>query len=490
MPAEQIVIFILGLVVLLVVLFGLSYKKAKPNEAFIITGPKKQKVVKGKAAMVIPFFYRMDRVNLALMQIDIKTESVPTKKYIDVIIDGVSNVAVNSSDEDIIRAGKLFADEGLEGVKKIIKEVVEGNMREIVGKMELEELIQDRDKFADEVNKSVALDMGNMGLEIINFTVQNINDSKDLIRDLGADNVEQIKKGARIAKAEAEKEVQIAQASADEAANKARIDADLLIAEQNTSLKIREAKLLRDAETERATAEAAYAIREAEENLKIREAEENANIAAETKRVELAERKVQVQVQTLDAEIKRKAEADKYALQQKADADLYLRTKEAEAKLAEEQREAEAIKIKAEAKLAEEQRAAEAIMYKAKADLEADLAKAKGIEAIGLAEAEAIQKKAEAMAKMEEAAKLGLLLDSKVLPEMIEAASKPLTQVDSITMFGEGNGAKLTEDIMMTTKKALEGIKGGTGIDLVSFLSGALAPKAIEEVVESTKPKK
>lgn len=462
--------YIIGaaVVVFLLVLFGLSYKKAKPNEAFIITGPRKQKVVKGKAAFVVPFIYRMDRVNLALMQIDIKTDSVPTKKYIDVIIDGVSNVAVNSEETDIIRAGKLFADEGLDGVKKIIKEVVEGNMREIVGKMELEELIQDRDKFADEVNKSVALDMGNMGLQIINFTVQNINDSKDLIRDLGADNVEQIKKGARIAKAEAEKEVQIAQAAADEAANKARVEADLLIAEQNTSLKIREAKLLRDAETERATAEAAYSIREAQENLKIREAEENANIAAEAKKVELAERKVQVEVQTLDAQIKKKAEAEKFALQQKADAELYTRTKDAEAKLAEEQREAEAI------------------MIKAKADLEADLAKAKGIEAIGIAEAEAILKKAEAMAKMEEAAKLGLLLDSKVLPEIVAAAAKPLTQVDSITMFGEGNSAKMTEDIMVTATKALEGIKGGTGIDLMSFLGGALAPKVVEGIIEDS----
>lgn len=449
------ILFVLGIIV---VLFVMGYIKARPNQAYIITSPKKEsKVVTGKARWRMPFITRVDVVPLDIIQVDIKTQTaVPTNEFIDIFVDGVANIKVKHNEADIKRAGEIFLAMGREQVKKIAEEILEGNMREIIGQMKLTELVQNRDKFADEVRTTAMQDMEKMGLEIINITIQNFTDNNGVIQDLGVDNIEQIRKDASIAKAEAQRDVEVKTSEAKEVANAARIKAELLIAEQNTELELKKAALKRKAETEKATADAAYEIRKEEEQLKINVAAQNAKIASKEKEVDLKEREVRVEERSLEAIIKKKAEAEKYAAEQKADAELYTRTKDAQAELAEEQNRAEAIKVVAQA------------------ERDAALARAQGIEAIGLAEATAIEKKALAMKKMEEAAILGLVLDSNVLPNIVEAAAKPLAQTDKIIMYGEGNAAKLSKDIMKTGTNILEGVKETMGIDLAGLLSGAL----------------
>lgn len=487
------VLSIVGIVVLiLIATILLSYVKVKPNEAFIITGPRKSsRVITGKATFRIPFFERIDVISLDIIQVDIKTTSaVPTNEFIDIFVDGVANIKVRSIEEDIKRAGEIFLSVGQDHVKKIAEEILEGNMREIIGQMKLTELVQNRDKFADEVRTTAMQDMEKMGLEIINITIQNFTDSNGVIQDLGVDNIEQIRKDASIAKAEANRDVEVKTSEAKEVANQARIIAELRIAEQNTDLELKKASLKRKSETEKATADAAYAIRKAEEQQKINIAEQNAAIARKEKEIELKEREVEVEERHLEAVVKKSAEADKYAAQLKAEAELYTRTKDAEAELAEETNQAEAIKVQAEAELVKQSREAEAIKLIAEAEKEASLARALGIEAVGLAEAKAIEEKALAMKKMEEAAVLGLVLDSGVLPAIVEAAAAPLAKTDKIVMYGEGNAAKLSKDIMKTGTNILEGVKESLGIDLGGLLSGAMggvvaskvAPKKDEEV--------
>lgn len=463
-----VVVIILG-----VILLFSSYVKVKPNQAYIITGPKKSaRVITGKATFRIPFFERIDIIPLDVIQVDIKTTSaVPTNEFIDIFVDGVANIKVHSTMEDIKRAGEIFLSVGPDQVKKIAEEVLEGNMREIIGQMKLTELVQNRDKFADEVRTTAMQDMEKMGLEIINITIQNFTDSNGVIQDLGVDNIEQIRKGASIAKAEANRDVEVKTSEAKEVANQARIMAELKIAEQNTELELKKAALKQRAETEKATADAAYAIRQAEEQQKINIATQNAEIARKEKEIELKAKEVEVEERHLEAVVKKSAEADKYKLMQKADADLYTRTKDAEAVLAEETRKAEAIKLKAEAEKV------------------AALDRAKGIEAVGLAEAMAIEKKAEAMKKMEQAAVLGLILDSNVLPQIVQAAAAPLAQTDKIVMYGEGNAAKLSQDIMKTSSNILEGVKESLGIDLSSILSGALGGAVANKVIDKKEDK-
>ncbi len=441
--------------VLLIFLFIASYVKIRPDKAVIITGPKGSRIVTGKATIRIPFIQRIDYLPLDLIQVDIRTSSaVPTNEFINIFVDGVANIKIQSDEGSIRLAGEIFLTRSLEDVKQIAKEVLEGNMREIIGQMKLRELVQNRDKFAEQVKLSALADMKKMGLDIVNITIQNFTDKNGVIDDLGVDNIAQIRKDASIARANSEKEVEIAISKAKELANDARIKAELEIELQNNSLALRQADLKQKADIAKATADASYEIQYANEAKTINISKQNAEIARRDKEIELRSKEVEVEEKTLEARIKKAAEAERYAREQKADAELYVRTKEAEARLQEEEKAAKALKLQAEAeKYAQEQRAI-------------------GIQAVGLAEAEAIEKKAEAMKRMEAAAVLELVLKSEVLPNIVKAAAEPLTQVDKIVMYGDGNNTKLMGDIVNSSTKVLESIKEATGLDLASLLAG------------------
>ncbi|PKK87316.1 MAG: flotillin family protein [Tenericutes bacterium HGW-Tenericutes-8] len=463
----QVIAAIVIILVLLGVLFVSSYVKVRPDKAVIITGPKGSRVVTGKATIRIPFFQRIDLLPLDLIQVDIRTSSaVPTNEFINIFVDGVANIKIQSDEASIRLAGEIFLTRTLEDVKQIAKEVLEGNMREIIGQMKLRELVQNRDKFAEQVKLSALADMKKMGLDIINITIQNFADKNGVIDDLGVDNIAQIRKDASIARANSEKEVEIATSKAKELANDARIKAELEIELQNNSLALRQAELKQKADIAKATADASYEIQYANEAKTINISKQNAEIARRDKEIELRGKEVEVEEKTLEARIKKSAEAERYAQEQRADADLYVRTKEAEARLAEEERRAQAVKIAAEAdRYSSEQRAI-------------------GIQVVGIAEAEAIEKKALAMKKMESAAVLELVLNSNVLPNIVKAASEPLSKVDKITMYGEGNSTKLVGDIVNTSTKVLESVKEATGIDLTSLLAGFATGKATQNKEE------
>jgi flotillin len=446
---------IIVLLILFILLFVMSYVKIRPDKAVIITGPRGSRIVTGKATIRIPFIQRIDYLPLDLIQVDIRTSSaVPTNEFINIFVDGVANIKIQSDEASIRLAGEIFLTRSLEDVKQIAKEVLEGNMREIIGQMKLRELVQNRDKFAEQVKLSALADMKKMGLDIVNITIQNFADKNGVIDDLGVDNIAQIRKDASIARANSEKEVEIATSKAKELANDARIKAELEIELQNNSLALRQAELKQKADIAKATADASYEIQYANEAKTINISKQNAEIARRDKEIELRSKEVEVEEKTLEARIKKTAEAERYAREQKADAELYVRTKEAEAKLQEEEKAAKALKLQAEAeKYAQEQRAI-------------------GIQAVGLAEAEAIEKKAEAMKRMESAAVLELVLKSEVLPNIVRAAAEPLTQVDKIVMYGDGNNTKLMGDIVNSSTKVLESIKEATGLDLASLLAG------------------
>ena len=429
-PWGVVTIIVVAVVLLVLLLVGVSYVKAPPNTAFIITGPFKQRTLIGRAGFRIPGLERVDKIPLSLIQVDIKTASaVPTKEFINIFVDGVANIKIDSSPEALAKASQIFLQQNLDGIKAIAKEVLEGNMREIIGQMRLEELVHNRDLFAEKVKENAMQDMAKMGLQIINLTIQNFVDNNKVIENLGVDNIAQISKNASIARAQAERDVQIAQSEANEAANKARVESERLIVEQNTILSLRSAELKTQSDTAKATADAAYSIEEQKRLEQINIAKDNPDIAKREREVELGQKEVELQERQLEAQIKKTAEAERYAAEQRALADLYKRQKAAEARKFELVQEAEALRAKAEAdKFAAEQEAA-------------------GILAKGRAEAEAIEKKAEAMKLMGEASVLELILNSNVLPDIVKAYSEPLAaaygRIENITLYGEGNTANL-----------------------------------------------
>lgn len=463
---------IIATVVLLILLliFLTGYVKASPDTAIIISGLRKNpKVLIGKAGIKIPFLERKDELNLQLIPIDVKTSNaVPTADYININVDATVNVKISDNEERLKLAAQNFLNKKAEYIGHVAREVLEGNVREIVGKMALEEMVSDRQKFAMLVKENAEPDLAAMGLDIISFNVQNFVDGNGVIENLGVDNIVKIQKNAAISRAESEKEIAKAQANAKREANEAEVNAEAEIAKKQNELAIQKAELKREADSKRAEADAAYKIQEEEQRKTVEITTANANIAKQEKEILLKQREAEVMEQALDAQVKKKAEADKFAKQQQADAQLYERQREAEAKKFETEKEAEAMRAQAEAKKFTMEQEAEGIRTKGLAEAEAIRAKA-------VAEAEGIEKKAEAMTKMGEAAVLEMYF--KALPEVVKNAAEPLANVDKITMYGDGNSAKLMKDVMGTVVQITDGLKESTGVDLQAVLSGFLAGK-------------
>lgn len=459
---------IIAILILIIVVTG--YVKASPDTAYIISGLRKQpKVLIGKAGIKIPFLEKKDELNLQLIPIDVKTSNaVPTADYININVDAAVNIKISDDPERLKLAAQNFLNKPVEYIAQVSREVLEGNMREIVGLMNLEEMVSDRQKFASLVKENAEPDLAAMGLDIVSFNVQNFIDGNGVIENLGVDNIVKIQKNAAISRAVSERDIAQAQSKAKQEANDAKIDAETKIAERNNELAIKQAELKKIADAKQAEADAAYTIQQEQSRKSIELATADANIMKQEKEIEIKRKEVEVKEQSLDAEIRKQAEAEKFATQQKAEADLYRRQKEAEAQLFERQREAEAQQAEADAVKYQMEQEAAGITARGEAE-------ARAIEAKGLAEAEALNKKAEAMKKYGEAAVMEMYFE--MLPKAVEAAAKPLEKVDKITMFGEGNAQKLISDIVNTATQVNEGMNESMGVDLKSILSGFLGAK-------------
>ena len=475
------VTLVIGLIAacLVIILLTMGYVKAPPDMAYIISGVKrKSKVVIGKASIRIPFFERLDKVTLRLIPIDVKTSNaVPTADYININVDATVNVKISNDPEKLRLAAENFLNKPTEYIASVAREVLEGNVREIVGKMRLEEMVSDRQKFANLVKENAEPDLAAMGLDIISFNVQNFVDGNEVIENLGIDNIVKIKKSAAIARAESERDIKVAQAAADKESNDAAVAAQTEIAKKQNELAIKKSELQMEADTKKAMADAAYEIQREEQRKTIEITTANANIARQEREIELKQKEVAVKEQALEAEVKKQAEAEKYAAQQRSDAALYQRQKEAEAKQFE-------IQHAAEAKQYEAQRDAEARKAQAEADRFAKEQEAAGIRAVGeaeataiqakgIAEAEAMEKKAEAYAKYNKAAVAEMMI--KVLPDIAGKVAEPLGQIDKITIIGGSEGGNGVEQVAgnvpIVMAKVFESMKEATGIDLSNIIN-------------------
>ena len=502
LPTILIVIAIIAFLAII----GSGYVKSPPDVAFIISGfHKEPRVLIGRSGIKIPFLERLDKLLLRQMSIDIKTNGyIPTKDFIGVNIDAVAKVRVLTQNdlldkskgitkEMVDAAMKNFLNMNKEQIEQSLQDSLQGNMREIIGTQELKQLCNDRKAFGDEVQAKAQKDMNALGIWIESCNIQKLEDEKNLITALGQDNMAQISKNAAIAKSNAEREVAIAEAQNSKAANDAKVAAAEQIAVRNNEFEIKQADLKKSADTRKAQADAAKAI-EDEKQRQIKDvAATEADIARQEKQIELKEREVAIKERALEAEVKKTAEAEKYAAQQRADAKLYEtqkkseaelfeRTKQAEAALAEAQRDSEAKKALADA--VKTQGEADAAATKAKGEAEAAAIKAK-LEA----EAEGLQKKAEAMKNYQDAAVINMKLEAlklyfEQLPAIAEAVGKGYTNVDKIMMFS-GDTSKLAGDIMTNVTQVSEGLSESLGIDVKSLLAGVLGTKAVESFKET-----
>lgn len=460
-------ILIAVLVIAVLAIFASGYVKAPTDKAFIISGLKrKPRILIGCAGIKIPYLERKDELLLKQISIDIKTNGfVPTQDFIGVDIDAVAKVRIRTDEEGIKLAMKNFLNMNEGNICMALTDSLQGNMREIIGTQNLRDLCTDRKKFGDEVQAKAQIDMNNLGIEIISCNIQKIEDERGLIPALGQDNMSKIQKDASIAKAQADRDVAIAESEAKQAANDARVAAETAIAQKNTDLFIKQAELKKQADIKKAEADAAYKIQEQEQNKEIQIRTVNAQIAKAERDAELNRQQVEVEQQKLEAEINKRADADRYAIEQAAAANLTKRQKEAEAKRYEQEQEAVAKKAQAEAERYAMEQSAAGIKAKGEAE-------AAAIQAKGLAEAEAMEKKADAMKKYGQAAMMEMIVEK--LPEMAQAIAQPLSTIDKVTIIDSGNGnggvASMGGYVPSVLAKTIESVKEATGLDLTEVM--------------------
>ena len=451
-------------VVLLFIFIFTSYVKAPPSYAFIISGLSREpRVLIGSGGFRIPFLERLDRVYLGQITVDIKTEeSVPTNDFINVDVDAVAKIRVTPNAEGTRLAAKNFLNMTPTIIAEQLQDSLQGNMREIIGTLDLRSLNTDRDGFSDQVMQKAQPDMAKLGIEIISCNIQNVTDKEGLIHDLGADNTAKIKKDASINRANAERDVKIQVAHADKDANDARVDADTAIAMKNNDLALKRADLKKQADTAQADADAAYAIQQQEQqktiNIKTVEAE-----IEKTKREQiLSQEQIVIRQNRLSAEVEKKADADKYHVQKNAEAEL-------------EQR-AQAQNAASDATRYQLEQEAQGIKAKGEAEAYAILKK-------GEAEAQAMDKKAEAYKKYNNAAVAQMMIE--VLPQIVENVAKPISAIKDVNIYsGDGNGiSAMSGNVPIAIKQAFDVLKSATGVDMADIMkAGSIQAKTTRNI--------
>ena len=484
MELSTILIIIAVVIVILLLLF--SYVKTSPNQALVISGwPRKTpKFLIGTGGLRLPGLQKVDRLYLGQLSVDIKTDSsVPTSDFINVDVDAVAKVRIDP--QNIATAAANFLGKTREQIAAEIRDSLQGNMREIIGTQDLRSLNIDRDGFSNQIQEKAAPDMSKLGIEILSCNIQSITDKEGLIHALGADNTCKITKDASINKANAERDVAIARAEAAKQSNDARVASETEIAIKNTELAMKQADLKKQADTQTAIADAAYEIQKQEQakeiNIKTVEAEAARSIRQQERQKEinrltveaevekakqeqlLREQEILIQQKTLEAQVNKKADAEKYQKEIDAAAELEQRKRKAEAERYEAEQQAAAVKAQAEAALFAKQQEAAGI----KAVGEAEAA---AIKANGEAEAIAMDKKAEAYKKYNGAAIAEMMV--KILPDLAAKVAEPLTAINDVHVYGTSGSeaAGISGNVPVVMRQTMEVIKEATGVDMAQIV--------------------
>lgn len=440
-------------IMVLVLVFESCWRKCPPDKLMIVSGAGKMRSVSGKGTFVIPLLQRVDTLSLGAVQVQLTTENdIPTQDAILIHACAVANFQIGQTPELIETASKNYLNMDKEEMTRQVTEVMLGKMREVIGQMDLKELMRDRESFNAKVFDGSKDDLANLGLELRTFNVQDFSDSQGIIRSMGADQAAEIKKEAELAQIKAAEEVAIRQ----------------------NQLDLKQADLKKQADKAKAEADMVKATVTAEKQRELYIAQQEAEIAAETKKVELAERQADVRERELNATVKKQAEADRYAAEQAAEADLYKRTKQAEAARIERQNQSDA-------ELYSAQKDAEGIQARAKAEAEATRLKGESEGAAEKAHGEGVARRGrrgghQGPGRGVQRHGYPYLLANRyidIMPKVAEQVAKPLTAVDSIKMYGSGNAQKLVKETTSIVDQVASGLKDSTGIDLPSLLDSA-----------------
>src|SRR6266516_3764816 len=467
------VIWGIGVVVLVAVVFillrivGSLLRKVGPNQALIVYGAGGTKVITGGSHFVVPLYQRAQDFSLELMSFDVAPpQALYTTQGVAVNVEAVTQIKVRSDEESIKTAAEQFLSKSQEERENLIRLVMEGHLRGIVGQLTVEDLVKDPESVGGKMLRTVTPDMEKMGLEVISFTVKDVRDENDYITNMGRPQIAEIRKQADIASALAQRDTQIQQANASREAAVARASADqervkaeaeslALQAESQRNLSLKKAAFDAEVKKQQASADKAYDIQSniaqqqvVTEAIRVTEVEKNAQIKVQQAEIQRRELELQATVQ-------KAAEAERRRVETVAGA-------ERQRLILEAQGQADASKARG--------------IGEADANRARGLAEAEVVRAKGEAEADAMKVKAAAFHEYNQAAVLDKLLTG--MPEIVRAIAEPLSKVDKVTIVSTGGdnshglgASRITGDVMCMVAQvpALFELLSGTRIgDLMS----------------------
>jgi len=457
---DPLILLIVGVVAIVIVVIiiiqtiGRLLRKVGPNQALIVYGAGGTRVITGGSHFVIPLYQRAQEFSLELMSFDVApSQDLYTTQGVAVNVEAVTQIKVRSDEESVKTAAEQFLSKRQEERESLIRLVMEGHLRGIVGQLTVEDLVKDPENVGSKMLKTVTPDMEKMGLEVISFTIKDVRDKNDYITNMGRPQIVEIRKQADIASALAQRDTQIQQANAareaavsKSAADQQRVKAETeslaLQAESQRNLALKKAAFDAEVKKQQATADKTYDIQAnlmqqqvVTEAVKVTEVEKQAQVKVQQAEIQRRELELQATVQ-------KAAEADRRRVETVAEA-------ERQRLILEAQGQADATRARGVGD-AEANRAkglAEAEVIRAKGLAEAEIIRAKGE-----AEAEAMKVKAAAFHEYNQAAVLDKLLTG--MPEIVRAIAEPLSKVDKVTIVSTGNGndgmgaSRITGDIM------------------------------------------
>mgnify|MGYP005838870995 CR=1 FL=1 len=448
---------------LLISVFVSRYVKVGPDEALIVSGIKKKlpngqvvgfRIVRGGATFVWPVLEVAKTISLRIMPLDVNS-SAYTSQGVQVTVDGIAQVKIDSSHEAIATAAEQFLSLKEEEIRRIATQTLEGHLRSIVGNLTVEQINQNRDAFAQKVQELAATDLASMGLRIISFTIREIADKNGYLESLGKAQIARVQRDAVIGQAEAKRDADIKSAEAMQAGQTAKFLAETKIAEANRDKEMKVSEYQASMNSRKAEADLSYDKQKYVIEQDVQKEAMQVEIIKKQKQIEFQEQETLRREKELEATVRKPAEADKYKTEMDAEAARVKKLKEVEA---------QSYAIKQEG------------LAKAEAIKAAGLAEAEVIKAKGEAEALAMIKKAEAYKQFNDAAMAQMIIEK--LPDIASAVAQPLAKTEKIVMIGDSGASKLTKDITDVMAQLPETVKTLTGVDLTNIIKNyAESPK-------------
>ncbi|HEU4920858.1 MAG TPA: SPFH domain-containing protein, partial [Candidatus Limnocylindrales bacterium] len=465
------VFFVIVILVLIVAYLGSRYRVAGANEALIRSGRAAPlgggeaglKVVRGQGIVVLPLFHKIGKLKLTARQINVSLADAVSRQGIKVAVQGVATFKIGADDESIRNAAERFLDAQEAEVDSIVKNVLEGSLRSIVGTLTIEELNLDRQKFQQAVQDAAKGDLATSGLQIDSFTIQAIRDESGYMELIGQQETARRERDARMAKAAADQEAAVREAEA----NQVKINA-----ERDVSIRRAETEMQIAAAEARAAQAGPLAQAEAQQEVT-------------RKQTELAQLEADRKQQELIASTIRPAEAD-------AEAQIRRAEGEKGARIAQAQAEAERVKLagQAEASVTVTKGEAQARVVEVNAEATAKQTTLEGNAEAGIvftkgeAEAKALELRAQAYRQFNEAAIIQTVLS--MLPEIVRAAAEPMANIKDLTVLSTDGASELVKNGTRTVAEASAVVKGVTGIDVPELIGEAMGRRGSDDGEEGS----